>query len=159
MPKNAADVMKREVATVSPSWSLIELERGFGEKRVSGFPVVEGGRLVGVVSRTDVLQQMDVERSRAGVFSDYFRSDDESPEAERAEVLKEEDFVSARMSGLTVRDVMSKPHFVAEPDTPLRDVARLMVRERIHRLPVVDDDALVGIVSSLDLVAVLADAD
>ena len=102
---------------------------------------------------------MDVERSRAGTFSDYFRSDDESPEAERAEVLKEEDFVSARMSGLTVRDVMSKPHFVAGPDTPLRDVARLMVHERIHRLPVVDDDTLVGIVSSLDLVAVLANAD
>lgn len=156
MPKTAADVMKRDVETVSPAWSLIDLERGFVEKRVSGFPVVEQGRLVGVVSRTDVLQQLDVERSRAGSLSDYFRSDDESPEAERASVLEEEDFVSSRMAGLAVRDVMSEPRFVAAPETSVAEVAALMVRERIHRLPVVEDGALVGILSSLDLIAVLA---
>ena len=152
----AADVMRKDPVTASPAWSLAELERELCANRFSGFPVVEGGRLVGVVSRSDVVRQLALERSRAGAFSDYFRRDDADAAADEAELLEEERFVASRAAKLRVADVMSPPTFMVSPDTTVPEVAQLLVSKRIHRVPVADDDRLVGIISSLDLVALLA---
>ncbi len=153
----AADIMSSDVATASPKWTLSELERQLCAKKVSGFPVVERDRLVGVVSRSDVVRQLTVERSRAGSISDYFRRDDaDEAEIEQSE-LDAERFVGTRFATLRVSDVMSPPTFVAAPDMTIREVAQLLVENRIHRVPVVAaDDRLVGLVSSLELVRLIA---
>src|SRR5690606_16532473 len=57
-----------------------------------------------------------------------------------------------------VADVMTKQVVVAKPDTPLRDVARLLESNRIKRVPVVEGDLVIGVVSRANLLQALASA-
>jgi CBS domain-containing protein len=152
----AADVMEPHVATAQPSWTLAELERVLCEKKVTGMPVVDGGALVGVVSRSDIVRQLVVERARAGEISDYFRSDAGDFDEALSSIVEEEQFVANRLVSLRVQDVMSAPTFVVSPDLMLPDVAKLLCEHRIHRVPVVEEGRLVGIISSLDIVGMVA---
>lgn len=152
----AADLMTRDVATAGPRWSLRELERVLTKERVSGLPVVEGDKLVGVVSRADVIRQLNVERSRAEQISEYFRGHDPDPRAVLSAVRDEERFVDLRIRDELVRDVMSPAPFVVSPQTTIREVAALLSDHHIHRVPVVDGRRLEGIVSALDIVRYVA---
>jgi CBS domain-containing protein len=62
------------------------------------------------------------------------------------------------MERLRVRDVMISDVLTVPPDLPVTEAAKLLVERRIHRLPVVDGEKLVGIVSSLDFTRVVAEA-
>jgi CBS domain-containing protein len=66
--------------------------------------------------------------------------------------------VGARMEKLTVSDAMIRDVLTANADDDIAAAARLLVEHRIHRLPVVEGGTLVGIVTSLDLVGLIADA-
>jgi CBS domain-containing protein len=145
------------VRSVDPEMPLPELERAFLREGVSGFPVVEGRRLVGVVSRSDVVRQLCVEGSLseqlAGAWVDLSGF---SPQGEAAEEVGRR--VGERIGVLRVRDVMVRDVVTVEPDAPVARAAAAMVAHGVHRLPVVDGTRLLGIVSSLDLVRLLADA-
>jgi CBS domain-containing protein len=151
----ARDVMQSEVRTVAPDMALPDLERAFLRERVTGFPVVErDGRLIGIVSRSDVVRQLSVEQSVGEQMSDYYRQDSVPSEAALPAIAEH---VGRRMEGLRVRDVMVERLVTSGPDEPLEDVARRLLKERIHRMPVVDDGRLVGIVSSVEFVRLFAE--
>jgi len=63
---------------------------------------------------------------------------------------------AAKIKESTVRDIMTSPAISATEDTDLLNLCRMMHRLRIHRVPIVNDSGLVGIVSSLDICAALA---
>lgn len=154
MDLKARDVMTRDVFTVSPGLSLLDLERDLGAQRVSGAPVVEHGKLVGIVSRSDVDRRMHRERSRSAGMATFYLSvddaeDDPAPADPTQDALQE-------LRHLCVRDVMTASVVSVEPDTPVREVARTMDERRIHRLLVLEDGQLRGLISALDLVRVLA---
>jgi CBS domain-containing protein len=153
----ARDVMQTDVRTVGVDTTLAELDRALLEARVSGFPVVQEGRLVGLVSRSDVVRQLGVEQSVAETISDYYRDVGgiraESPETIDAIARQ----VGARIEKLRVEDVMVHDLITVSPTDPLEAVARILVEERIHRLPVVEAGRLVGILTSLDLVRLIAE--
>ena len=157
MTRTARDLMQTDVRTVSPETTLPELERSFLREGVTGFPVVENGRLVAIVSRSDVVRQLCVEQSRAETLSDYYREVGgiEESGVESFESIAQR--AGARLGTLRVRDVMIRAIITASPDEPLRDLARTLVKHHIHRLPVVDGERLVGIVTSLDLVRAIAE--
>ena len=119
-------------------------------------PVVERGKLIGVVSRSDIIRQMNVERSRAEQISDYFRRDDCDPSAVVASIRDEERFVASRLTHELVEDVMSKAVFSVSSSAAIPEVATILSEHRIHRVPVVDDEHLAGIISSLDIVRYVA---
>jgi len=151
------DVMVRDVHTVAPDVLLPVLERAFLEHRVTGFPVVDAGRLVGIVSRSDVVRQLCVEQTMAESFSDYY-SDPVGPAPEPLETLDEIGTrIGKRIERLRVKDVMIHELVTAAPDDPLEEAAATLARRRIHRLPVVEGPRLVGIVTSLDLVRLIAE--
>jgi CBS domain-containing protein len=159
MAKTARDVMKSEVKTVSPDVPLAELEKLFVENRVTGFPVVENGRLVGVVSRSDIVRKIVAENSYAEYLSDFYRDigsfDEPAPADSRSELGSQ---VGSRLGTSSVRDVMSQEPVTVEADAPVARVARLLIERRIHRVPVVSSGGqLEGIISSLDLVRLLVD--
>ncbi len=157
MPHTAADLMQPQPSVASPTWSVAELERAFFAEQCSGFPVVNQGELVGVVSRSDVLRRMAVDRSREGELSDFFREYVGPQLVDEAEIHREETRALAEhLAGWTVADLMSPPTYVVEDTAPIGEVAALLVQHHIHRVPVVSRGALVGIISSLDLVATLA---
>jgi CBS domain-containing protein len=154
MGSSARDIMTREVFTVGPELSLIDLERDLAAHRVTGAPVVEHGKLVGIVSRSDVDRRLNRERSHsAGMATFYLTVDpgeEERPLPDPTQSALEE------LRHLRVRDVMTPTIVSVPPEAPIRDVARVMDEHRIHRLLVLDGGELRGLISALDLVRVLA---
>lgn len=153
----AADVMQTAVHTVPSSLPLAAFEEQLIAHRVSGFPVVDHGRLVGVISRTDVIRQICEEREVAEKTSDFYFDETgfhEDPMDEPGEIAER---IGERMESLTVGDVMARLPATIPLDLPLVDVAHKFIALRVHRLPVTDNGVLVGIVTTTDLVRLIAD--
>jgi CBS-domain-containing membrane protein len=158
MERVVSDVMQTKVLTVSPGTALPDLERKLLSSRVGALPVVDrDGRLAGIVSRSDVVRQLCLERSLGEAMADAYRDQTDERFAEKA---KEDVAVAIgkRMEQLTVRDVMIRDVLTAEPGLALTKAAQRMIERRVHRLPVVEEGRLVGILTSLDLVRVMAEA-
>ncbi len=132
MALTARDVMSTKLITVTPSTSVMEFARICSEDGISGAPVVQvDGTLVGVVSKTDIVNHMLEADPRFGTVED-------GPAwAEEREV----------------QDIMQEEVLTVAPETPAGEIAERMAEDRIHRVLVLDGDKLVGIVTSIDLLA------
>lgn len=152
----AADAMQAGVKIVLPTMTVPELEERLLEERVSGFPVVDDGKLVGVVSRSDVVRRICDERQIAHQTSDFY-FDETGFHEEPLDSFKDiADRVGETIDGLTVGEVMVGDPYTASLDQPISQVASRMVEHHVHRLPVVDRGTLVGIITSMDLVRLIA---
>jgi CBS domain-containing protein len=161
----AQDVMNAKVITISPDETLADLERVLLAERVGGVPVVEGGRLVGVVSRSDVVRMLGAEQSVAGTRLDFYReyyedpdpSDEGAASQDRREREEAAALLAERLAQVRVRDAMNREVIRVEGDAPLREVADRLVEHHIHRIVVTRGGRLAGIVSTLDLVRLVAE--
>ena len=153
----ASEVMRRSVQTVSAAISLPELERAFVRAGIWGFPVVDDERVVGVVSRSDIIQQLDLEHQTAKRTSDFYRDANGFHEVPLATGDQIADRVGERMEQLTVQDVMHRQLFAVAPDQPLRAVAQTMVDNDIHRVLVTREGRLIGVISTSDFVRLYAE--
>ncbi|MGH0034970.1 MAG: CBS domain-containing protein [Myxococcota bacterium] len=152
------DIMRTGVRSVRPELGLPELEEEFVKERVTGFPVIEGDRLVGVISRSDLVRRLVTERTLEDYASTYYvdlSGFDDSPPLESLGELAAR--TGARIETLTVGDMMTRAAITVSPDTPLADLAALMRDRRVHRVPVTEEGRLVGIVSALDFVGLVAE--
>lgn len=152
------DLMTTLVRTVPPEMTLTELERFLLATRLSGAPVVKDGRLVGVVSRSDVVRQLVVERTQAEYAADARFSGLASwhhlPDLEMTEWISEA--VGEHLEHVRVGDIMITHVITVAPDADIRDAARLMIKHHVHRVLVVEDGAVRGILSTTDLVRLVA---
>lgn len=142
---NAADVMTRNPTTVRGDTPILDALGGMLERGVSGLPVLAGdGTLVGMLTEGDLLRRVETgtERQRPRWLEFLMGSG-----------RLAEDYV--RSHARRVTEVMSKDVVSVTPDTPLPDVVALMERHRIKRVPVVDGNTCVGIVSRADLLRAL----
>lgn len=155
MTCTARDIMQTDIVTVAPLRPVAELQEVLLRHRIHGAPVVEGGRLVGIVSRSDVVRQMKLEEERIAASAFYFESFDaeEHRDEDHARVLQA---AASRLAKLCVRDVMIEDLITVGPDAPIREIAQVLVERRIQRLLVTEGDALRGLISSLDLVKLFA---
>lgn len=152
-----ADVMQVVVKTVPSNMSLPELEEQMFAGRISGFPVVDDNKLVGVVSRSDIVRQLCVERNTAERTSDFYFDEKDFYEVKMDSLKDIADRVGERIEGLTVREVMIKNPFTTRLDQPISEAAKQFVDHHIHRLPVTDGGTLVGIITTTDLVRLIAE--
>jgi CBS domain-containing protein len=144
MQHTVASVMSSPVVTVTPETTFKECVRILRRKRVSGLPVVDAtGRLVGIVSETDLLNK--VERRDP----DTYVLESRRHRLDRARAL-----------ALDVASAMSSDVVSVAPDFPISLAAREMHTRGFKRLPVVDSTGrLVGIVSRGDLLTVFLRTD
>jgi len=156
-PLNARDLMQIRVHSVPPEMPLSELELEFLNQRVSGFPVVENGQLVGVVSRADIVRQLLVERRLAESTSDFYWDRVGFHEEPAESIQQIASRVGQRIEELRVKDLMSRHLVVLCADDSVEVVAQKFLEHHIHRAPVVDQGRLVGIISTLDLARLFAD--
>lgn len=147
MDLSASAVMTKNVKTVSSDLSVPDLEEKLLHDRVSGYPVVDGDRLVGVVSRADLIRHLDLERSIVEIAADYYGADFADP---RDHWVAEK--TGGQVDQLHVRDVMSPYLIKVLPTEPLKHVAKLMTREKVHRVLVTQGDHLLGVISAFDFV-------
>jgi CBS domain-containing protein len=118
-PITVADIMTRDVLTFTPQTTIDQAARALRERRISGAPVVDGSRVVGVISRSDLVDLI---------------GDGSAP----------------------IERVMTPLLIAVRPADPALAAVRLMVTDGIHRALVMQDGHLVGIVTPLDVVRVLA---
>lgn len=136
------DVMSREVVALSPDTSLIEAIELFAERHISGAPVMQGDRIVGVLSSTDILEFV---ASNPAMIADF---GDGSVDAGSWSAL----------AGHVVGEAMSGgPACTLSVDATVQAAADLMRQANIHRVFVTEHDRVVGVVSSLDITRALAD--
>lgn len=120
-----AELMTPKVRSISADATLADAVREMADGHVSALPVLKGQAVVGVLSTTDVLQaQAEVEDRRA-----------------RAMLFEQ----------TAVADLMTRDPLTIEPDADVRDAARQMLYADVHRLFVVDDGRLVGVLSQTDI--------
>lgn len=135
MALTAKDVMTTEMITVTPATPLTEFARICAEDNVSGAPVVRvDGALVGIVSKTDLVQRLIEDHPRYGAGGP-------------------EQFPSWNEDLRSIEDIMQQDVLTVSLDTPLAEIAQRMARDRIHRVLVMENDKLAGIVTSIDLLA------
>ena len=150
------EIMQRHVHTIAPWVTLPELEQAFLKKGVSGFPVVDKGELVGIVSRSDIVRQLFLEHHAAKNTSDFYFDDAGFHETPLVTFEQIADRVGERIEQLQVKDVMSRGLVKVAPDQSLGQLAQTLVSNRIHRVLVSEEDRLIGLVSALDLVGLIA---
>ena len=122
------------------------------DNRILGAPVVDSKqRLVGVVSASDILaNELHVGHEVVTEREYYCRPDLATRGELRGSGMHIEEYADA-----LVRDIMTPVIISAPPDATVAELADLMGVNRIHRVLVVEDDRLVGVVSALDLLAYL----
>jgi CBS domain-containing protein len=137
----ARDVMTRPVVSVGPETPVRQLAALMLERRISGVPVADAaGRVLGVVSEGDFIRRPEIDTDRPGSrWLRWFASTDE----------RAHDYIKTH--GRTAADIMTAPAVTVTPEAPLALVARLMSDRQVKRVPVVEGERLVGIVTRTDL--------
>lgn len=154
--KTVRDVMKTEVVTAPAEMSLSDLERLFLKTGFGAVPVLDRDHhLQGIVSRSDVVRKFSLEQT----FAELADSDFDATLG----VEDNDDALASigaaagrRLSKMKAKDIMIHDVATVEPDALLAEAADIMVTRRIHRLPVVENGQLVGIISAFDFMRLYA---
>lgn len=137
----ARDVMTSKVVTVSPDTPVAEIAKRLIERRISAVPVVDAeGRLIGIVSEGDLMRRPETGGER---HPSWWLTLLVEPEQQAREYVKSH--------GGRARDVMTRSVVTAGEDASLEEIATLLEKHRIKRVPVVREGRLVGIVSRANL--------
>jgi CBS domain-containing protein len=144
----AADIMVRDVVTIGPDESVARAAALMTANDVSALPVIStDGRLVGIISEADLLRREEI----GTAINRPSWVETITPATTLAA-----DFVKSH--GKRVADLMSKDVISVGEASSLNEVAAILERNRIKRVPVVRGDQLVGIVSRGNLIQALASA-
>jgi CBS domain-containing protein len=144
----ALDIMNMSVITATPDMTIHEAARLFVDNRISGMPVVDANKqVVGIVSQGDLLHRVenDTVHGKRPWWLEFLLS---SPRGQAARYVKEH--------GQVVGDVMCDQVISISEDMRLDQIADLMERRHLKRVPVLKDRKLVGIVSRSNLIRALA---
>lgn len=137
----AKDVMTTAILTVTPDTDVGEIARILLDAHISAVPVVAGdGNLIGIVSEGDLLHRAEADTRRRPSWWLRLLA---APEEPSERYLRE--------FGRRARDVMTKDVITIAPDTPLTEIAAMLEKYHIKRVPVIDNGKLVGIVSRANL--------
>jgi predicted transcriptional regulator len=149
----AKDIMTPHVKSVPENWTVKKFAAFLSENQITGSPVVDkNGEIVGIATLFDIadfhLNQPDTSRAQLHL----------TPE-EELEATHLRHLLVAEMANtpVEVRDIMTPQLFWVDELTPIKSVAELMINERIHRVFVKKDGAIAGIVTTFDMLRMVAD--
>jgi len=149
MTLTAAEIMTKNVKTVRPDASVAEIARLLCDHQISAVPVCDAeGQVVGMLSEGDLLRPVGHEQSakRAWWLNLLAEGTDLAPSF--LECIS----VENQRAG----NLMITPVVTASPDNSVPELADLLMRHHIKRLPILREGKLVGIVSRADLIRALA---
>lgn len=151
----AADIMQTDVVKLHCNAPIDDAVETFEEYSISGAPVVDDAEnIVGVLSASDIVRTDHVHHEAIETGS-YYRADP-LEEDDDSVSFGREDYDPEILDRKTVADWMTPKVISVPPDASLAEVCGAMAREGIHRVFVVDDGRLAGVISSLDVVKYLA---
>ncbi len=149
------EAMNTNVITCKPDDNVSTLVDLFKKNHISGMPVVDKGKIVGIVSETDLLKLFKTQEVSTDMF---LPSPFEVIEMPLRSVIRFEEFKKAlediRMK--SVREIMKKKIYSLSPESSLEEASAIMVRQKVNRLPVIDNGKLVGIIVRSDIIRGIA---
>jgi len=139
------DIMSEDVIAVKEYQPIRDLIRIFAQQNITGVPVIDKDEyIVGVVSASDVLKNENSHTFYVEPFLKNFRRNL---------------FENAKFLDRPVSEIMTKDLFTIGPDETIHKMARIMYEKNIHRLLVTRNNRLLGIVTTFDLLKLLAAAE
>lgn len=120
--------MSHPVITVTPDMPIHDALALFDREHIRRAPVVKAGEMIGIVSRTDLLNASPSQATTLSVWE-----------------------LNYLLSKITIADVMQKDVIFVREDTPIEEAARIMADNKIGGLPVLRGDSVVGIITETDL--------
>ena len=154
--------MQTNLVTVPPDMPLSEVSDLLFRHRISGAPVVAEGvegsstAVLGVISRADLVRFPLYQGTVSGILSEHFR-DLTAAEGVSDQGANLPEDLQDMLSQHTAREAMAMGPVSVAPDTEIREVARMLVSRHLHRALVVEGTELVGLISALDVVGLVAD--
>ncbi|MGK0414410.1 MAG: CBS domain-containing membrane protein [Polaribacter sp.] len=129
-----SEIMSRKLITLNISDTLVDAKKIFEENSIRHIPIVDEKQIVGMLSYSDILKvgyadATEDEKNIELTIFDWF----------------------------TIKQVMAKELYSVPSNSTVKEVAEMLVDKEFHALPVVDDDELVGLVTSTDFIRYLAD--
>ncbi|TRZ91667.1 MAG: CBS domain-containing protein [Methanosarcinales archaeon] len=145
------DAMNIDVITCKPDDPISTLVDLFKNNHISGMPVVENEKVVGIVSETDLLKLFKTPEFSADMI---LPSPFEIIEIPIRSLIRFEEFKKALQDihMKPVRDIMKKKIYSISPDSTLEDASNMMVKHSVNRLPVIEKGKLVGILVRSDII-------
>jgi CBS domain-containing protein len=138
-----AEISHEEWPTLGPDETVESAIKLFAESGISGAPVVENGRLVGIVTEGDLIfRDADI---KAPGFLDILGG--LIPLGSWDEYRKE----ALKSAGVTVDEVMTRELITISPDASLAEASTIMADKRVKFLPVAEGHALRGIITRMDI--------
>ncbi len=145
----AGELMTRDVAVVHPDTSLMDAVRLMARRNISGVPVIDAaGAVVGMLTEGDLVRWHEGYSEKQARWLDMLAEGGELAPTFLAKISDEQHKVKA---------VMNPGAVTVTEDTPAREIAGLMTKKSIKRVPVLREGKVVGIVARSDLVRALAE--
>lgn len=153
--KKVKEIMNPDVMYFSPDDTVFNATKAMLEKNISGAPVVENEKVVGVISMSDIIKFMRTKLkigkthqlpSLSLLVLDLIRTGKEYVDLKKEIKL---------ISGIKIRNMMSKKIVSIGPEASIFDAANLLEKKDVGRLPVIEKGKLIGIVARADLIKTL----
>lgn len=157
--KKVRDFMRCDVFFVKPNHSVFDVAKVFSQNNISGAPVVDKGKVVGVVSISDIVKFMNVKLANA----DIIVHEPQSLSFLFLNLVKMgKDYVDfkkelERISKTEIKHMMSKKVVSISPEANLFEAAEMMEKNDVNRLPVIENGKLIGIIARADLIKALVE--
>ena len=149
---NAKDIMTPHVKSVPETWTMQKFATFLSDNDISGSPVADkDGNLIGIATLKDIA---DFHINSVSSNYDDQLSDDERLEARRLRMMI---FEGMAKLPVEVSDIMTPIIFSIDESSSIKQVAELMMKEHLHRVFVKDKDVLTGIITTYDLLRVIAE--
>jgi len=150
----AYEIMTPSIKAVPQSWTMDRLARFLTDNEITGSPVTdETGEIVGIATLKDITEfRWNASRSE----SDARMTPEEEHEARR---LRMAIFEEMGKVPVEVRDIVTPIVLSVDEQTPVRDIADIMMREHLHRIFITKDEKITGIVTTYDMLKLISDQE
>ncbi len=156
MPINASNIMNTPVISIEPDAPLIEAIKILEENNISGLPVVDAeNKVIGIITGKDIVEYSYTLHVIPLIGSSGWVS----PYTDVSEIATAKEGFE-QLASVKIKDVMTKKVIKVKENTSVLEIANLMKKKKINRIPVVDEEGkLSGIIARADLLNCLAERE
>lgn len=149
------DIMVRDVVTFKPSDPIHYVAWSLRSRKISGAPVIDGKKVVGIVSERDIMRLLEEKKITINLFLPSPLDVVELPLKMKKELIEVAEVVT-KTAKTPVEDIMTRNVVTVTKDTRVGEAAKLMGSKKINRLPVVNESGeLIGIITRGDVIGTL----
>lgn len=150
----AHEIMTPSIKAVPQSWTMERLARFLTDNEITGSPVTnDDGEIIGIATLKDIAEfRWNANRSEACTKL----TPEEAQEARRLRMIMFEEMGKVPVE---VRDIMTPSVLSVDEQTPVRDIANIMMREHLHRIFVTKNNKITGILTTYDMLKLISEKD